>query len=169
MSHAHHDHADPVFKGEHHDHHRCVADAMDRADAVCARNGGRLTELRRRVLEIVWEQHRPVGAYDIIEVMSRDRARIAPPTVYRALDFLVAQGLVHRIDRLNAFVGCPRPDEPHRAAFLLCRDCGEVAEVETTELDDLLHRIAARSDFQLEHRTIELTGLCAACRAKEAR
>jgi Fur family zinc uptake transcriptional regulator len=150
-----------------HDHQHCIADALARADRVCARSGGRLTDIRRRVLEIVWANHRPVGAYDILETLSAERGRVAPPTVYRALDFLVGQGLVHRIDRLNAFIGCPRPDEPHSTAFLLCRHCGEVAEIETGALDDALAAIARDSGFAIENRTVELAGLCRSCAAHE--
>ncbi|WP_159716902.1 Fur family transcriptional regulator [Geminicoccus flavidas] len=151
-----------------HDHQHCIADALATADRVCSRNGGRLTAIRRRVLEIVWASHRPVGAYDILETLSAERGRVAPPTVYRALDFLVGQGLVHRIDRLNAFIGCPHPDEPHSSAFLLCRCCGEVAELAAGELDTALAGIAQASGFRVESRTVELAGLCRNCAASEA-
>jgi Fur family zinc uptake transcriptional regulator len=156
----------PSFHPHEHDHQHCIADALARADLVCSRNGGKLTEIRRRVLEIVWANHRPVGAYDILETLSAERGRVAPPTVYRALDFLVGHGLVHRIDRLNAFIGCPRPDEPHSSAFLLCRACGEVAELETEALDQALAAIARDRSFTVESRTVELAGLCGACAAR---
>ena len=162
---ADHQHAHPPFQGRHHDHDHCVTDALARAELVCSRSGGRLTEIRRRVLEIVWQNHRPVGAYDILQTLSGERGRVAPPTVYRALDFLVSHGLVHRIDRLNAFIGCPRPDEPHGAAFLLCRSCGEVAEIETDLLDKALSSIAGQTRFKVESRTVELAGLCGDCAA----
>jgi Fur family transcriptional regulator, zinc uptake regulator len=153
----------PSHHAHGHDHRHCIADALARAEAVCRRSGGKLTEIRRRVLEIVWASHRPVGAYDILETLSAERGRVAPPTVYRALDFLVGQGLVHRIDRLNAFIGCPRPDEPHSSAFLLCRACGQVAELETDALDAALAAIAQERGFTVENRTVELAGLCVAC------
>ena len=146
-----------------HDHRRCVADALTRAEQVCVASHARLTDIRRRVLEVVWAGHRPVGAYDILETLSAERGRVAPPTVYRALDFLVSHRLVHRLDRLNAFIGCPRPDEPHECAFLLCRACGDVAELRTDALDSALAQVAGRSGFSIESRTVELTGLCAAC------
>ena len=93
------------FKREKHDHRRCVTTALDRAAKVCAAKGARLTAIRRQVLELVWQSHRPVGAYDILAALGRKRDYVAPPTVYRALEFLRAQGLVHRIEGLNAFVG----------------------------------------------------------------
>ena len=90
-----------------HDHSRCVSHALAEAEAICARQGLRLTALRKRVLELVWASHKPLGAYDILGVLSdEDGRRAAPPTVYRALDFLLENGLVHRIASLNAFVGC---------------------------------------------------------------
>lgn len=160
-------HAAPCEGHPPRDHQHCIADALARAVLVCSRNGGRLTEIRRRVLEIVWANHRPVGAYDILDTLSAERGRVAPPTVYRALDFLVNQGLVHRIDRLNAFIGCPRPDEPHRAAFLLCRSCRGVVELETDALDKVLAAVARDSGFKVESRTVELAGLCGACTAAD--
>ena len=87
-----------------HDHSHCVSDALRAADALCARSGARLTALRRRVLELVWQSHRPLGAYDILGVLSsEDGRRAAPPTVYRALDFLLEHGLIHRLASLNAY------------------------------------------------------------------
>ena len=91
---------------EPHDHDACVDDAMARAEAICGAQGARLTPMRRRVLELVWNGHRPRGAYDILEDLASDGKKPAPLTVYRALDFLVEQGLVHRLESLNAFVGC---------------------------------------------------------------
>jgi Fur family zinc uptake transcriptional regulator len=93
-----------------HDHSHCVHSALSEADTLCAQKGLRLTALRRRVLELVWQSHKPLGAYDILAVLSeQDGRRAAPPTVYRALDFLLENGLVHRISSLNAFVGCVHP------------------------------------------------------------
>jgi len=91
-----------------HDHSRCVSHALAEAETICARQGLRLTALRKRVLELVWASHKPLGAYDILGVLSdEDGRRAAPPTVYRALDFLLENGLVHRIASLNAITDCP--------------------------------------------------------------
>ena len=147
-----------------HDHAACVADAIAEAERVCEARGARLTAIRRRVLEIVWEGHGPVGAYDILEKLSAERRRAAPPTVYRALDFLSEQGLVHRIESSNAFVGCAQPGEAHRAHFLLCGRCGEAAELDDPALREALARLAQRAGFAVERETVELKGLCAKCR-----
>ena len=111
------------FPAESHDHDTCVADALAQAEEVCRRRGLRLTETRRRVLEIVWNSHKPVGAYDILEELGRDGKRPAPPTVYRALDFLIEAWLVHRLDSLSAFIGCSDPSHAHTGQFLICSEC----------------------------------------------
>ena len=155
------------FGAADHDHRRCVAEALDKAEALCRDRGARLTKLRRRVLELVWTGHAPVGAYEVLNHLSRERARAAPPTVYRALEFLLDQGLVHRIESLNAFVGCPDPDETHSGQFLICRDCGTAAETHDADINRAIARRAAALGFAVEHKTVELRGLCSACRGGE--
>lgn len=149
-----------------HDHSRCVSSALDTAEKVCARDGARLTALRKRVLELVWQSHKPLGAYDILDTLSReDGRRAAPPTVYRALDFLLDQGLVHRIASLNAFMGCNSPSHPHQGQFLICRNCRVAVELDQPDIALAIHDSAAAQDFQVEGQTVEITGLCAACKA----
>lgn len=167
-----------------HDHATCVLAALDRAEAACARRGERLTPLRRRVLELVWHNHSPVGAYDLLARLQRERGRVAPPTVYRALDFLCQQGLVHRLDSLQAFIGCGHPDihsgegseggeddrdggreGRHTAHFLICQDCGAAVEVCDGQLDGAISGLAGRTGFAVAAETIELSGLCAACQS----
>jgi Fur family zinc uptake transcriptional regulator len=157
------------FVPEPHDHRRCIRAAVAQAANLCAARGVRLTELRRRVLELVWQSHAPVGAYQILEQLARERGRTAaPPTVYRALEFLTREGLVHRIDSRSAYVGCPAPSAPHRACFLICRRCGEAAELHDPELAAALARCAGRASFQVEAATVELAGVCARCRGERA-
>lgn len=155
--------AGTAFGSLRHDHQRCIDDALDKAAALCAARGARLTELRRRVLELVWRRHEPVGAYAVLEELQRQRRGAAPPTVYRALDFLLAQGLIHRIASLNAFVGCPMPDRRHSSQFLICGGCGRVAEIDDARIDSAIARSAASQGFTVDRPTIELQGLCAAC------
>ncbi len=147
-----------------HDHESCVERALDRAAAICARRGAKLTELRREVLRLLWRGHEPVGAYALLEALKRSHPGAAPPTVYRALEFLIAQRLIHRIESLNAYVGCPRPAEPHASQFLICGKCGTAAELDDADLaDDLLARASALG-FAVERQVIELRGLCPHCR-----
>lgn len=149
--------------GHGHDHRHCVETALTAAEAVCARRGVRLTELRRRVLELVWRSHRPVGAYDLLEALADERRRAAPPTVYRALDFLMEQGLVHRIHSLNAFVGCVAAGNRHTAQFLICSECGDATEFDDPALDGAFDRLGAERGFSVHSRVIELQGCCARC------
>jgi Fur family transcriptional regulator, zinc uptake regulator len=146
-----------------HDHRACMVDTLAAAESLAQGRGEKLTKLRRRVLEIVLESHRPAGAYDILGALARDGGKPAPPTVYRALDFLRTQGFVHRIDSLNAFVACFAPTKTHRSHFLLCRACGSAAEIEDTALDSAVAAAAARARFAAEHETVEITGLCTDC------
>jgi Fur family zinc uptake transcriptional regulator len=152
-----------------HDHQDCVRTALDAAALRCERHGARFTSLRRRVLELVWTSHEPVGAYGLLDTLRTEGHAAAPPTVYRALEFLIDQGLVHRLERLNAFVGCPRPDRLHSAHFLICTDCGRAAEMrDDPTLDAALLHAADTLGFSVSRRTIEIEGLCPDCRQKIA-
>ena len=157
------DRARPTFKPGGHDHAVCIDDALAAAEAVCARQGLRLTALRRRVLELVWQQHRPVGAYDLLERLRDEGRSAAPPTVYRALAFLLRTGLVHRIESLNAYIGCADPGRDHSAQFLICRDCRAVGEIDDPEIVGLVSRRADDMGFTADRQTIEVMGLCPSC------
>jgi len=147
-----------------HDHSRCVSDALAAAELVCERAGARLTALRKRVLELVWQSHRPLGAYDLLDTLAReDDRRPAPPTVYRALDFLQEHGLVHRIASLNAFIGCASPEHTHQGHFLICRNCRVAIELEQTLIHPAIAEVAQRMGFAVESETVEIAGLCAHC------
>jgi Fur family zinc uptake transcriptional regulator len=151
-----------------HDHQLCIDDALDRAEAICAERGARLTPIRRRVLEIVWRGHRPTGAYAILEALRGRKRAAAPPTVYRALDFLIGQGLVHRLESLNAYVGCPQPGAGHASQFLICTGCGEVTELGDANIATAARRRAATAGFAVDRLTIELAGRCPDCLARAA-
>ncbi|MGB3250739.1 MAG: transcriptional repressor, partial [Tabrizicola sp.] len=115
-----------------HDHAHCAHDALSRAEAVTQASGARMTPVRRRVLEILLEQHKALGAYDVLARLATEGFGNQPPVAYRALEFLVDQGLAHRIQRLNAFTACVLPGEDHAPAFLICRTCHMVAEAGAT-------------------------------------
>jgi Fur family zinc uptake transcriptional regulator len=151
-----------------HDHARCVSAALEAASRLCERDGQRLTPIRRRVLELVWSSHQPIGAYAILDRLKSGNRRAAPPTVYRALEFLLARGLVHRIESLNAFIGCPAPDGEHPVQFLICRNCGATAELDDRRVDAALAKSAAARGFAVERRVIELSGLCQHCQSHAA-
>lgn len=146
-----------------HDHTKCVTDALAAARELCARRGERFTELRGRVLELVWDSHRPIGAYAVLERLKADGRSAAPPTVYRALEFLMAAGLVHRIESLNAYVGCVHPGERHASQFLICKSCGTALELDEPAVGTALAQAADKRGFKIERRVVELSGSCAAC------
>lgn len=153
-----------TFPSPRHDHGACVRHALEAAEAECRRRGARLTEVRRRVLELVWASHQPIGAYAVLEALAREGWSAAPPTVYRALEFLLAHGLVHKIERLNAFIGCSHPGAPHAGQFLLCTGCGAAAELADDAIDSVVAQSAARLGFSVSRQTVEVEGLCPACR-----
>jgi Fur family zinc uptake transcriptional regulator len=155
------------FPPQHHDHERCVSEALTTAEEVCARTGVSLTPLRRRVLELIWTQHKPVRAYDLLDELRSERRGAAPPTVYRTLDFLLANGLIHRIESLSAYVGCGDPREAHGGQFLICRACGRVAELDDPGIAESVAKRAMALGFLAETQTIEVMGLCPGCRAAE--
>ncbi|MBI2381748.1 MAG: transcriptional repressor [Gammaproteobacteria bacterium] len=151
------------FPHPEHDHRHCVHDALARAERLCQERGARLTDQRRRVLELVWQSHRPLGAYELMDALRKDGKPVAPPTVYRALDFLIEQGLVHRLASLNAYIGCEHPGERHSGQFLICRACGLSAELSDPAVAAALSREAEIQGFRVEQQIVEIAGLCARC------
>ena len=141
--------------------------ALKQAVTLCLERGARLTPLRRRVLEIVWESHAPLGAYDALQRMNAGGERNAPPTVYRALDFLLEHGLIHRIESMNAFVGCAIPGNSHKAQFFICHDCGNVAETHSDEISEAIKASATRAGFLVETPVVEISGRCMKCHDDE--
>jgi Fur family zinc uptake transcriptional regulator len=145
---------------------------LDHAAALCARRGSKLTELRRIVLGLILDAAAPAGAYHLLEQLRLHRGASAPPTVYRALEFLLQQGFVHRIERLSAFVGCidagshadGAHDHHHAAQFLICRSCGQATEIEDAALAHALLHAAEAVGFKVSGATIEAEGICAKCR-----
>ena len=146
-----------------HDHGRCIKTALAKAEQACVTSGKRLTPLRRRVLELVWGSHEPVKAYELLALLGQEREQAAPPTVYRALDFLQDAGLVHRIASLNAFVGCGEPREGHVSQFLICTACGTVAELADPALSRRIADCAERLGFRVARETMEIEGTCRNC------
>ncbi|WP_298679147.1 Fur family transcriptional regulator [uncultured Lentibacter sp.] len=143
-----------------HDHAHCKASSLRAAEALCAARKLQLTPVRRRVLEILLEAHEALGAYDVLARLAAEGLGSKPPVAYRALGFWVEQGLAHRIEKLNAYVACAHPGRAHEAAFMICRDCGLVAEAESAAP---LGASAGAAGFQIESVVIEAEGLCPKC------
>ncbi|HMM44883.1 MAG TPA: Fur family transcriptional regulator [Candidatus Macondimonas sp.] len=150
--------------GARHDHGHCVGHALAEAERACRQQGLRLTPIRRQVLELIWRDHQPVKAYDLIDAL-RDRGiKTGPPTVYRALDFLREAGLIHRLDTVNAFVGCGAHGRPHAGMFLICGSCGVVVELDAPDPLGLIGIEADRLGFELVTQAVEILGRCSDCR-----
>lgn len=150
-----------------HDHNRCMDDAIQRAKSLCQDNNVRFTPIRQAVFKAIWSSHQPLGAYDIVEQAGQyltTNKRILPTTVYRAIDFLLAQCLIHRIASLNAYIGCPFPNSNHYDFFLICHSCGAAAECSEDAVKLQIDQAAERSGFLVESSVIELVGLCPECR-----
>lgn len=148
-----------------HNHQHCVDDALRAAISLCQERGVRLTPLRKQVLELIWQSHKPLGAYALLDLLSANSPKqVAPPTVYRALDFLLEQKLIHRIGALNAFVGCPHPDHQHASHFLLCDDCGRAEEIQSSQVTEDINQAAHSAGFTVHSQSLEVFGLCPDCR-----
>ena len=151
-----------VFKQ--HDHKHCIQEALDQAVLLCEQRGVRLTAIRKQVLELIWQNHKPLGAYDLLDMLSSDQQRVAPPTVYRALDFLQENNLIHRINSLNAFIGCCSPEHGHEGVFLICQQCGMTQEIESPQVAMAIEQHANKNQFKVSAQTVEVTGICPNCR-----
>jgi Fur family zinc uptake transcriptional regulator len=155
-----------AFPAPDHDHARCTSDAIAHAETLCAARAQRLTPMRRQVLEVLLTSHKPLGAYEIIDRLA-EHGRPAPITIYRALDFLRENGLVHRIESRNAFVACVHN---HRSGdlvvFLICEGCGAVGEVPGAAVAETLTSAARAAGFTPRSSVTEITGLCAHCRER---
>jgi len=136
---------------------------IDEVEQHCTRRGLRLTPTRRRVLELIVEADGPVKAYDLLDQLKADQPNAAPPTVYRALDFLLENNFIHRLESLSAFVSCFHPDEEHDGQFLVCDQCHSVREIHDAGLADQLHQAAEQVSFHANRQVLEIYGVCDDC------
>lgn len=147
------------------DHHAaCVSEALADAEKICEKAGVRLTATRRAILEMLWQSHQPRKAYDLLAALSIKDTSAKPPTVYRALDFLLEMGLVHKVDSLNAFIAC---NSQHTHQYLICQNCGTVADIHDEDLNTMVQEKADRHGFRMTSPIIEVKGICAGCIAKD--
>ena len=154
---------DPNCRGQH-----APAERVALAESLCGARGARLTPLRRQILELLWERGRPTGAYELIEALKhRDSRPVAPPTIYRALEFLMCQGFVSKIESRNAYVPCAHPERRHDCLFFICSNCGASFELEDQRLERLLAENAALIGFRTTRRVIEVEGTCMSCVAAD--
>lgn len=155
-----------------------IQQQLDLASRLCTEQGGRMTPQRRDVLGLILSTPTPVGAYDLLEQLKTSGRKPAPPTIYRALDFLLEHGLIHRIERLSAFVPCTHllHDHSHShdhghtetclhsAQFLICRTCGGVTEIaDAPRVLEVLKNICGKKNFTMQSASVEVEGICEDC------
>lgn len=156
-----------IFPAPDHDHARCSAQAIAHAEAQCDARNQRLTPMRRQVLAVLAASHKPLGAYEIMDLLAGNGPRPAPITVYRALDFLIENGLVHRIESRNAFLACAHNHASGAlVCFLICERCGAVGEAPAAAVAQSVAAAAKSSGFAPKMSVIEISGTCAHCRKK---
>jgi Fur family transcriptional regulator, zinc uptake regulator len=144
-----------------------IESALLRAQLICTAHGARLTPVRRRVLELILSSDQPTGAYALLAELQRGHGKLGPPTVYRALEFLLAHKLIHRIETSSAFIACGDIEHPHESQFMICDDCGATEELRDEDIVQSLRRLGEGRGFAVERQIIEARGLCPACRSAQ--
>lgn len=146
-----------------HDHKKCVSQALSTAAQLCVVRGVQLTPIRQQVLELIWENHKAVKAYELLDRIKPQMGAAKPATIYRALDFLIEQGLIHRVESLNAFVGCRSSAHQHEQLLLICNHCQDVEERSAPEVMAALSCEIKQANFIAHSKAMEIHGLCAKC------
>ncbi|MDD2737617.1 MAG: transcriptional repressor [Methylomonas lenta] len=155
-----------AFVNSGHDHGCCRDKAIHTAEHLCNQRGVRFTPIRREVLELIWESHRAVKAYDLLDRIKPQTGSAKPATVYRALDFLLEQGLIHKVESLNAFIGCSFSDRRHEQLLLTCVKCHEVEERPGEHVMEAIAKELEQAAFTMQHKAIEIHGICGRCASK---
>lgn len=144
-----------------------IESALLRAQRICTMRGARLTPVRRRVLELILLSDQPTGAYGLLGELQRGRGKLGPPTIYRALEFLLAHKLIHKIETSSAFIACSDIEHPHESQFMICEDCGTTEEIRDDEIVRSLRRLGEGRGFVVARQVVEARGLCPACRSAQ--
>ena len=146
-----------------HRHTLCIKNALARANKICTEKQVRLTPIRSKVLELIWQSHKPIKAYDLLAQLSNHNHIEKPPTVYRALEFLLDNQLIHKIESSNTYIGCEFDHKCGDTQFFICDQCDEVKEVQESKLDQTLLETSQKQGF-IPHQThVEIHGICAQC------
>jgi Fur family zinc uptake transcriptional regulator len=146
-----------------HDHNKCLKTAIINAEAICQKAKTKLTPIRKMVLELIWKEHNPVKAYDLLSRLDTNKCSAKPPTIYRALDFLLEMGLIHKIETMNSFVGCHHPEISHFCQFAICESCGSLEEFCDESIADIIKNNAKKIGFKIKSQKLEIIGRCEKC------
>ncbi|MCF7971760.1 MAG: transcriptional repressor [Methylococcaceae bacterium] len=146
-----------------HNHQGCMQHALQAAEQICGAKGMRLTAIRKRILELICASHKAIGAYELLDLFKLEDPKAKPVTIYRALDFLMEAGLAHKIESLNAFIGCLQAETPHKSAILICDNCKNAYEIDATAVYESLFTLSDSMQFKPQCLTLELHGLCVSC------
>ena len=144
-------------------HKISIDEALKKAEVICNKKGVKLTKLRQKVLTLILKNHGYVKAYDLLNDLKKIDASAKPPTVYRSLDFLMEHGFIHKIQSLNAFVGCSHPDEHEDCYFLICKECKNIEECCSNKVKKVLTSTSGKNNFSPNQVTLEITGICQDC------
>ena len=144
-------------------HKISIDEALKKAEIICDKKGVKLTKLRQKVLTLILKNHGYVKAYDLLNDLKKSDASAKPPTVYRSLDFLMEHGFIHKIQSLNAFVGCSHPDEHEDCYFLICKECKNIEECCSNKVKKVLTSTSGKNNFSPNQVTLEITGICQDC------
>ncbi len=147
-----------------HDHSDCLHHAMQAAETVCTAQNIRLTPARKRILELICSNHQAIGAYQLLDQLKQEDHKAKPATIYRALDFLMAAGLVHKVESLNAYIGCLTAEKDHHSAILICDQCHNAYEINAESIYQNLFAMSQTHDFQPKQLILELHGVCTNCK-----
>jgi Fur family zinc uptake transcriptional regulator len=135
-----------------------------KVETLCINKRIKFTDLRKRVLKLIWESHIPLKAYDLLEKLKINDKSAKPITVYRILDIFLENKIIHKIESQNTYLGCSHPGEPHNCYFLICKECNKVEESCQKELLENIYNNLARNEFKPEHITLEIHGICKTCK-----
>jgi Fur family zinc uptake transcriptional regulator len=149
-----------------HDHTCCINHALESAQTICQAKNIRLTPIRQRIFELIWSNHKTVGAYELLATLQQEDPKAKPVTIYRALDFLLEAGLIHKVASLNAFIGCSNPQTAHNSVLLICDDCHDAKEVAAQEVYEAICEIGKNNAFHPQKLTLELHGVCDDCQQR---
>ena len=144
------------------DHKKCKRTALELAKEFCDSNNLRLTEIRQTVLGLVWKSHKPIKAYDILKDIKGVGSE-KPPTVYRAINFLLENGLIHKINSQQSYIGCEHPNLHKQCYFLSCNKCGETSECCSVEMDKMFKKALKKEKFNQSDIVCEISGVCSSC------